>query len=68
MHAMNGEVEEPVKDIDEILDNQSEASSIMSSCTEYHELPTRSAIINSTGTSGNEAFALTDMSHDHRQT
>ena len=68
MHAMNGEVEEPVKDIDEIPDNQSEASSIMSSRTEYHELPTRSTIINSTGTSGNEAFALTDMSHDHLRT
>ena len=68
MHAMNGEVEEPVKDIDDIPDNQSEVSSIMSSRTEYHELPTRSTIINSTGTSGSEAFPLTDLSHDHLRT
>ena len=59
---MNGE-DEPVKDIDDIPDNQSEVSSIMSSRTEYHELPTRSTILNSTGTSGNEGFPLTDQSH-----
>lgn len=59
---MNGD-EEPVKDIDDIPDNQSEVSSIMSSRTEYHELPTRSTIINSTDTSAdNGVFPLTDLS------
>lgn len=59
---MNGD-EEPVKDIDDIPDNQSEVSSIMSSRTEYRELPTRSTIINSTDTSaGNGVFPLTDLS------
>jgi len=67
IHTTNGE-DEPVKDIDDIPDNQSEVSSIMSSRTEYHELPTRSTIINSMGTSGNEAFPLTDLSHDHLRT
>ncbi|KAJ7328614.1 hypothetical protein OS493_023883 [Desmophyllum pertusum] len=70
IHAMNGE-EEPVKDIhvDDIPDNQSEASSIMSSRTEYHELPTRSTLINSSGMSstGNGMFPLSDLSH-HRTT
>ena len=59
---MNGE-EEPVKDIDDIPDNQSEVSSIMSSRTEYHELPTRSTILNSTGMSGKEGFPLSDLGH-----
>ena len=65
---MNGE-EEPVKDIqsheDDIPDNQSEASSIMSSRTEYHELPTRSTLINSSGVSStaNGMFPLSGMSH-----
>lgn len=63
---MNGE-EEPVKDLhtDDIPDNQSEASSIMSSRTEYHELPTRSTLINSTGISSaaNGMLPLSDLSH-----
>lgn len=59
---MNGE-EEPVKDIDDIPDNQSEVSSIMSSRTEYHELPTRSTILSSTGMSGKEGFPLSDLGH-----
>lgn len=67
---MNGD-EEPVKDVqvDDIPDNQSEASSIMSSRTEYHELPTRSTLINSSGVSsvGNEMFPLSDLSH-HKTT
>ncbi|XP_020626719.1 uncharacterized protein LOC110064057 [Orbicella faveolata] len=70
IHAMNGD-EEPVKDVqvDDIPDNQSEASSIMSSRTEYHELPTRSTLINSSGVSsvGNEMFPLSDLSH-HKTT
>jgi len=67
---MDGE-EEPVKDVqvEDFPDNQSEASSIMSSRTEYHELPTRSTVINSTGASsvGNEMFPLSDLSH-HKPT
>ena len=67
---MNGE-EEPVKDVevDDIPDNQSEASSIMSSRTEYHELPTRSTLINSSGLSsvGDGMFPLSDLSH-HKTT
>ena len=67
---MNGE-EEPVKDIhaDDIPDNQSETSSIMSSRTEYHELPTRSTLINGSGLSstGNGMLPLSDLSH-HRTT
>lgn len=63
---MNGE-EEPVKDVqvDDIPDNQSEASSIMSSRTEYHELPTRSTLVNSSGVSStaNGMFPLSDPSH-----
>lgn len=66
MYDMNEE-EEPVKDLhtDDIPDNQSEASSIMSSRTEYHELPTRSTLINSTGVSsaGNGLLPLSDLSH-----
>lgn len=65
---MNGEEEHPVKDIhvEDIPDNQSEASSIMSSHTEYHELPTRSTLINSSGvssTTANGVFPLSDLSH-----
>lgn len=50
---------------DDIPDNQSEASSIMSSRTEYHELPTRSTLINSTGISSaaNGMLPLSDLSH-----
>ena len=59
---MNGE-EEPVKDIDDIPDNQSEVSSIMSSRTEYHELPTRSTVLSSTGMSAKEGFPLSDLGH-----
>lgn len=66
IYDMNGE-EEPVKDLhtDDIADNQSEASSIMSSRTEYHELPTRSTLINSTGISSaaNGMLPLSDLSH-----
>ncbi|CAH3149180.1 unnamed protein product [Pocillopora meandrina] len=66
IYDMNGE-EEPVKDLhtDDIPDNQSEASSIMSSRTEYHELPTRSTLINSTGISSaaNGMLPLSDLSH-----
>lgn len=66
IYDMNGE-EEPVKDLhtDDIPDNQSEASSIMSSQTEYHELPTRSTLINSTGISSaaNGMLPLSDLSH-----
>ncbi|PFX17906.1 hypothetical protein AWC38_SpisGene17754 [Stylophora pistillata] len=66
IYDMNEE-EEPVKDLhtDDIPDNQSEASSIMSSRTEYHELPTRSTLINSTGVSsaGNGLLTLSDLSH-----
>lgn len=62
IHTVNGE-EEPVKDIDDIPDNQSEVSSVMSSRTEYHELPTRSTILNSTGMSGKEGFPLSDLGH-----
>ena len=35
----------------------------MSSRTEYHELPTRSTILNSTGMSGKEGFPLSDLGH-----
>lgn len=66
IYDMNGE-EEPVKNLhtDDIPDNQSEASSIMSSQTEYHELPTRSTLINSTGISSaaNGMLPLSDLSH-----
>lgn len=66
IYDINGE-EEPVKDLhtDDIPDNQSEASSIMSSRTEYHELPTRSTLINSTGISSaaNGMLPLSDLSH-----
>lgn len=66
IYDMNGE-EEPVKDLhtDDIPDNQSEASSIMSSRTEYHELPTRSTLINSTGISSAASgmLPLSDLSH-----
>lgn len=66
IYDMNGE-EEPVKDLhtDDIPDNQSEASSIMSSRTEYHELPTRSTLINSTviSSAANGMLPLSDLSH-----
>lgn len=66
IYDMNGE-EEPVKDLhtDDIPDNQSEASSIMSSQTEYHELPTRSTLINSTviSSAANGMLPLSDLSH-----
>lgn len=68
IHSINGHVEEPIRDVDDIPDNQSEVSSIVSSRTEYHELPTRSTIINSTGVSGSETFPHTGMSHDHLKT
>ncbi|XP_068713733.1 uncharacterized protein [Montipora foliosa] len=66
LHSMNEQFEEPSKDTDDIPDDQSEASSIVSNRTEYRELPTRSTLINGTGLStGSEAFPLTDLSHDH---
>lgn len=58
--------EEPSKDTDDFPDNQSEASSIVSNRTEYHELPTRSTLINSTGMSTDtQPFSQGHLNHDH---
>lgn len=67
LHLLDGQYhEEPSKDTDDFPDNQSEASSIVSNRTEYHELPTRSTLINSTGMSTDtQAFSQGHLNHDH---